>query len=83
MENQEAETVARLLVWNWIQKYGEPEQLHTDQGRNFGSDLIKQICEVHGIEKTRTTAYYTQRDGQVERYNKTMMNLIHALVEKH
>ena len=83
MENQEAETVARLLVWNWIQKYGEPEQLHTDQGRNFGSELIKQICEVYGIEKTRTTAYYPQGDGQVERYNKTMMNLIYALVEKH
>ena len=67
MENQEAETVARLLVWNWIQKYGEPEQLHTDQGRNFGSELIKQICEVYGIEKTRTTAYYPQGDGQIGR----------------
>ena len=83
MKNQEAETLARLLVWNWIQKYGGPEQLHTDQGRYFGSKLIKQICEVYGIKKTRTTAYYPQRDGQVERYNKTMMNLIHALVEKH
>ena len=82
MPNQEAETVADILVNNWICRYGQPEQLHTDQGANFGSKLIKELCEVHGIEKTRTTAYYPQGDGQVERFNKTMMNVVYALVDK-
>ena len=82
MKNQEAETVADILVSNWICKFGEPEQLHTDQGKNFGSALIKQLCELYGIDKTRTTAYYPQGDGQVERYNKTMMNLVYALMNR-
>ena len=82
IKNQKAETVADILVSNWICKFGEPEQLHTDQGKNFGSALIKQLCELYGIDKTRTTAYYPQGDGQVERYNKTMMNLVYALVNK-
>ena len=76
LPDQQAETVAQALIDHWILEYGEPMQLHSDQGRNFESNLIKQFCELHGIEKTRTTAYHPQADGQVERFNKTLIDLI-------
>ena len=83
MPNQQAVTVAEILVKKWIHVYGEPQQVHSDQGTNFMSELIKQICRIYDIEQTRTTPYHPQGDGQVERYNRTMMNIVYSLVEKN
>ena len=33
--NQEAETVARTLVEEFVVRYGVPREIHSDQGRNF------------------------------------------------
>ena len=54
MPNMEAITVARIFVNEFICWFGVPEQLHTDQGRNFESALLKENCELLGITKTRT-----------------------------
>ena len=32
--------------------------VHTDQGANFESTLIKELCKVLGTAKTPTTPYY-------------------------
>ena len=79
LPNQTAESIAGALTTNWLHLYGEPSEIHTDQGANFESDLMKQLCEVYKIDKTRTSAYHPQSDGQVERFNKTVMNLVFAL----
>ena len=52
MPNMEAITVARFFVNEFICRFGAPEQLHTDQGRNFESALLKEICKLLGITKT-------------------------------
>lgn len=44
-------TVADKLVINFICHYGCPDQIHTDQGREFESHLFKQVCTLLGIEK--------------------------------
>ena len=41
--------------------------LHSDQGRNFESSLLRSTPEAFGLKKTRTTAYHPQGDGMVER----------------
>ncbi|KAF8786035.1 Retrovirus-related Pol polyprotein like [Argiope bruennichi] len=61
--DQEAPTVAEILVQNWISRYGVPLQLHSDQGRNFDSAVCRRLCEILGIDKTRTTALHPQSDG--------------------
>ena len=49
-----------------------PLLIHTDQGRNFESKLMAEVCGLLDIKKTRTTAYHPQSDGMVERFNQTL-----------
>ena len=44
--------------------FGVPDLLHSDQGRNFESHLFHQVLSAFGIQKSRTTAYHPQGDGQ-------------------
>jgi hypothetical protein len=53
--SQEASTVAEALVINFFCRFGEPRQLHSDQGRNFESCPVQEVLQCLGVRKTRTT----------------------------
>ena len=76
LPNQEAATVARVLVNEWICQYGALDTIHSDQGKNFDSQLFKETCHLLGIHKTRTTPYHPQSDGLVESFNQTLKILL-------
>lgn len=79
LPHQKAAVVADVFLKNWICIFGAPRQVHTDQGSNFESALFKQLCMAFEAEKTKTTGYHPQGDGQTERYNQTMMHMLNAL----
>ena len=81
--NQEATTVANKLVNEMFLRFSPPEQLHSDQGRQFESTLVKEICKCLGIKKTRTTPYHPQCDGLVERFNRTLLNMLATTINDH
>ncbi|GFY20569.1 retrovirus-related Pol polyprotein from transposon 412 [Trichonephila clavipes] len=81
--DQEAPTVAEAVVQHWISRYGVPLQLHSDQGRNFVSAVLKGVCELLGIDKTKTTPLHPQSDGMVERFNRTILNNLSLMVSKN
>ena len=58
LPNQEAATVAEAVVEKLICEYGAPEKILTDQGRNFLSEMFKNICKLFRITKIQTTAYH-------------------------
>lgn len=80
--NHTAMTVADKLLTEFICCYGTPRQIHTDQGREFESELFKALCEKLGIEKTRTNPYRPQSDGLVERFNRTLIQMLSAFVNE-
>nr|XP_006823845.1 PREDICTED: gypsy retrotransposon integrase-like protein 1-like [Saccoglossus kowalevskii] len=47
-KDQKAITVARVLVRDWFTRFGVPQRIHSDQGRNFESKMIQELCKIHG-----------------------------------
>ena len=76
LPDQEAETIARAFFENFVVRFGVPFMAHTDQGRNFESDMFRSFCILMEITKTRTTPYRPSSNGQVERYNQLVLNFL-------
>ena len=79
--NQTAHTTARSLFKIYFMHYGRPSKLHSDKGANFESKTIQKLCELAGIIKTRTTPYHPIENRMVERFNKTLLNMMGSLSE--
>ena len=76
LQDMTAATVANAIIDEWIMKFGAPDVIHTDQGSNFNSELMQDICRIFMIEKTRTTPYHPQGNGQVERFNRVIADTL-------
>ena len=75
--------MATKLVDEVFCRFSMPEQLHSDQGKQFESKVIEEICKLLHIRKSRTTPYHPQSDGLVERFNRTLLSMLACCVEKH
>ena len=76
MPNQKAETIAQIFVEHIVYRYGVPKKLLTDQGTNFTSDLLSAISRIFNILRIYTSPYHPQTDGLVERFNRTLANML-------
>ena len=67
-------------LWDkFIVHYGLPEKILTDQGCNFESQLVADLCELMGVRKIWTSLYHQQTNGQCERFNSTLINMLGTL----
>ena len=57
-------TTAKCLWESCIQHYSFPARIPSDQGRNFESTVIRELCKMAGIKKSRTTPYHPAGNGQ-------------------
>ena len=80
LPDMEALSIAKVLVNEFICRFGVPDSIHTDQGKNFEAKVIQEICHLLGVTKTRTTPYHPQSDGLVERFNRTLLEMLSTTV---
>ncbi|PIK45091.1 Retrovirus-related Pol polyprotein from transposon [Apostichopus japonicus] len=81
MADMEAETVARLLVEQFICRYGVPMNYTPTRAGNSSRSYL-HMCRLLDINKTRTTPFHPQSDGMVERFNRTLAEMLSAVVAK-
>lgn len=77
--DQRAEAVAQALETEWFYRFGVPGHLHSDQGRNFESLLIHQLCELYGVDKVSYYPVSPGGNGLCEHFNRTLHNLLCTL----
>ena len=69
-KSQTASTTAQVVWNNFICHYGFPEKFIFDQGRNFESELIKDLCRLAKVKKVRTTPYHPMTNASVRGLSK-------------
>ena len=83
MKDQCAQTVADAFMIEFISYLGAPARVLTDQGRQFESQLFSELCHLLDIEKVRSCPYHPPNNGQVERFNSTLQQMLKCYVQEN
>ena len=79
MKSQTAQMTTKTLWDKFIVHYGLPEKILTDQDQNFESQLVADLCKLMGTQREQTSPYHLQINGQCERFNSTLINMLGTL----
>ncbi|XP_046564513.1 uncharacterized protein LOC124273317 [Haliotis rubra] len=74
-----AQTTAEVFFKNFVVNYGLPKRIHSDQEANFQENLMKDLCNLTQIDQSRTTPYNAMGNGQCERFNRALLNMLGTL----
>ena len=81
LPDHKAERIVQVLKDQIFTLDGPPHRLHSNQGRNFESYVLLELCKAFGVTKSHTTPYHPMGDGLVEHMNRSLLNLLRALVK--
>lgn len=73
-----AQAVARTLLAEWISRFGCPAKITTDQGKQFESELFRQLATLLGAEKFRSSPYHPQSNGLIENWHRPLKAALKA-----
>jgi cleavage and polyadenylation specificity factor subunit 1 len=73
-----AEEIANAFVSTWVSRFGVPLEVITDRGRQFESELFKQLSKLLGFAKIRTTSFNPRSNDLIERQHRTLKTILRA-----
>ena len=76
VKSTSAAETCRVLLREWIAKYGVFSELLTDRHAAFTGKLTKLLLEWCGIRHLLITPYHSRSNGQVERMNSLVLQRI-------
>ena len=82
LRNKEAETIAKVLVEQLFTRFGAPLSILSDQGKEVDGRIMREVCQLYGIEKLRTMPYKLSTN-QVERFHRAMNSVLAKTVSDH
>lgn len=76
LTNISADTVAKAFLRGWVYKFGPPAVIHSDNGKQFESDLFRSMFKRLGSEHSRTSIYHPQSNAICQRVHRTIADRI-------
>ena len=59
-------------MWNVFYQFGFPTYICTDNGPQFIAKEFKHFIRISGMTHVKTSPYYPQSNGKLERYHRTI-----------
>ena len=81
LPNHKAKTIAWAVFKEWILRFGAPVAIQTDGAPEFEGSLMKELCSMLEIDKTHTLPYRPQANGQVERFNRVLVEQLSCYID--
>lgn len=81
LKSTTTDVIAEALI-QVFSRMGIPQEILTDRGSNFCSELAESFYKLMGIKHLKTSAYHPQCDGLVERFNATLKHGLKKYVQK-
>ena len=81
--NKEEKTAAERFYNDFILKFGQPGKILHDQGKELDNNLLKHLAQFCSIKRIQTSPYHPQTNGQTERMNQTIINMLKALARRN
>ena len=78
MSDITAKSSARALLRHWVARFGVPDSIVSDRGRQFTSELWLELTQALGISRKLTTSYHPQSNGMIERQHRTLKDRLIA-----
>lgn len=76
LEEADAQSIVHFLYEEIICRHGVPARMTTDRGTEFINELVAALASTYKIHHIRTTAYHPQGNGQVERTNRIIKDIL-------
>ncbi|XP_041833465.1 uncharacterized protein LOC121634675 isoform X2 [Melanotaenia boesemani] len=76
-----AEEVAKFLIREVIPRFGIPDRISSDNGREFVEKVLSLVLQGLQISQRLGSVYHPQSQGQVERINGVLKNKLRKICE--